>query len=68
LFIAKHGDYYRLLIDGDYMVTVSKKGYQPLQQRVTVRNALMQKAQDVDFVLKKDVPRQHFKFVSANSH
>ncbi|KAK7484686.1 hypothetical protein BaRGS_00024094 [Batillaria attramentaria] len=54
------GDYYRLLADGDYEVTVTAKGYHPTKKCVTVENemyvgsGIAKEAQVVDFVLTPD--------------
>ena len=51
------GDYYRLLHDGGYDVTVSAEGYYPATKCVTVQNAMYlgsnvaREAQEVDFTL-----------------
>lgn len=50
----KEGDYYRLLIDGDYRLTVVKKGYFPLDACVTVVNKNLQEAVAQDFYLVPD--------------
>ena len=51
---ARGGDYYRLLIDGDYTITAEKEGYEPVSKQVIVENQMHQdSAQILDF----DLPR-----------
>lgn len=51
------GDYYRLLKNGDYMVTVKATGYHPAIKCVTVKNVMfvgsgiLKEAQKLDFQL-----------------
>lgn len=51
------GDYYRLLHDGDYEVTVTAEGYHPSTKCVTVENVMYvgssvaREAEEVDFTL-----------------
>lgn len=51
------GDYYRLLHDGDYQVTVTAEGYHPTTKCVSVQNLMYlnakehHQAQEVDFTL-----------------
>lgn len=51
-FVARGGDYWRLLTAGEYEVTASIKNYQPLTQRVLVTNPMHQEAFVVNFHLK----------------
>lgn len=45
---ARDGDYWRLLLPGDYKVTVSKQGYHPVERTVTIPQGL---AKNEEFVL-----------------
>ncbi|XP_021350598.1 carboxypeptidase E-like [Mizuhopecten yessoensis] len=45
------GDYYRLLVDGAYMIVAEKPGYTSQQQRVVVQNQPLHEALKLDFVL-----------------
>lgn len=40
---ARDGDYWRLLLPGDYIVTVSKRGYDPVKRTVTIPKGLAKK-------------------------
>lgn len=48
---GKQGDYYRLLLDGDYKVRVVAEGFHPEERCITVANKQMQQAQVVNFDL-----------------
>ena len=48
------GDFYRLLIDGQYRLTVVKKGYFPVDACVTVKNKALHEALVQDFYLVPD--------------
>ncbi|XP_065171129.1 carboxypeptidase D-like [Atheta coriaria] len=52
---AAHGDYYRLLLNGKYMVTASKKGFVPVSHIVVVRNHPKKGATKVDFAMTPNV-------------
>lgn len=53
--LAAHGDYYRLLLNGKYMVTASKKGFVPVSHIVVVRNHPKKGATKVDFAMTPNV-------------
>jgi len=57
---ATEGDYYRLLIPGNYKVTVSADGYEPLTQSVTVTNPPHEGAKKLDFKLTRTATRRAF--------
>lgn len=48
---GKQGDYYRLLLDGDYKVRVIAEGFHPEERCIAVANKHMQPAQVVNFDL-----------------
>jgi len=48
------GEYWRLLVDGEYKVTVHKEGYMDVSKEVVVSNADQKEAMRVDFTLRKD--------------
>lgn len=50
---AHDGDYWRLLIDGDYRITVCALGYECSTKDVHVKNIDFEEAQVVDFVLEE---------------
>lgn len=47
----KDGDYYRLLVDGTYLIKALKPGYTSKEQEITVTNQRLHEAQKLDFVL-----------------
>ncbi|XP_060071759.1 carboxypeptidase E-like [Ylistrum balloti] len=47
----KGGDYYRLLVSGDYMIKAVKPGYVSQNQRVVVDNQPLHEALKLDFIL-----------------
>lgn len=53
------GEYWRLLVDGDYTITASKEGYDDESKQITVNNAGLKEAQRVDFTLTEsnDIPQ-----------
>ncbi|XP_048761309.1 carboxypeptidase E-like isoform X2 [Ostrea edulis] len=48
---GKQGDYYRLLVNGDYKIKVIADGYHPEERCITVANEHMKEAQIVNFDL-----------------
>lgn len=51
-FFAVHGgDYWRLLTPGEYELTVSADGYEPVVQQVVVTHTPETEAQHLDFYL-----------------
>lgn len=55
---GKLGDYYRLLMNGDYRIRVVADGYYPEERCVTVSNKHMEEAQVVDFNLTPTSSKQ----------
>ncbi|XP_033747917.1 carboxypeptidase E-like [Pecten maximus] len=47
----KDGDYYRLLVDGTYMIVAEKPGYTSQKQKVIVKNHPLNEALKLDFIL-----------------
>ena len=51
IYCLENGEYWRLLIDGEYEVTAEREGCQPATQQVTVQNNTENEAQILDFEL-----------------
>jgi hypothetical protein len=54
LVAASGGDYYRLLIPGEYLVSASAKGYKSAEKSITINKSLHTPAQKLDFGLEPE--------------
>lgn len=54
VFTASGGDYYRLLIPGEYLVSASAKGYKSAEKSITINKSLHTPAQKLDFGLEPE--------------
>ena len=52
--LAHGGDYWRLLVPGEYDIIVTKDGYEPQEKKVTITNPEHSEALKVDFELVRE--------------